>query len=138
EVFERFVRKAPFAVMTRILAQDFIGSHLDAIFDSNRELQYDYIVSFQAVAATVADVVLNFSDNFNQAYKEHQEELQVSRQSFYAKTRGVEPAVSEQIVKSSAERAVELQVSLDYRPWELLPDYRCFSIDGNVLPKSDK
>lgn len=138
QVFERFVRKAPFAVMTRILARNFIGSDLNAIFDSNREVQYDYIASFQAIAATVADVVLNFSDNFNQAYKEHQEELQVSRQSFYAKTRGIEPAVSEQIVKRSAERAVELQEALDFRHWELLPGYRCFSIDGNVLPKSDK
>lgn len=137
-IFDRFVNKAPFAVMTRVLIQDFIGSDLDRIFDSNRELQYDHIASFQAIAATVADVVLNFSDNFNQAYKKHQEELQVSRQSFYAKTRGIEPAVSEQMVARSAEQAVELQDALGFEHWELLPGYRCLTIDGNVLPKSDK
>lgn len=138
QVFDRFVDKAPFAVMTRVLAQDFIGSDLKCIFDDNRELQYDYIASFQSVAATVADVVLNFSENFNQAYKEHKEELDVSRQSFYAKTRGVEPAVSEAIVAHSAERAIAMQDALGFVPWDLLPGYRCLSIDGNVLAKSDK
>ncbi|MCA9142136.1 MAG: hypothetical protein KDB05_05095, partial [Planctomycetales bacterium] len=81
KIVDRFVEKAPLAVMTRVLAQDFIGSKLNRIFDDNRELQYDYVATFQAVAATVADVALNFSDNFNQAYKEHKEELEVSRQS---------------------------------------------------------
>ncbi len=138
DVFDRFVSKAPFAVMTRILAQDFIGSHLSRIFDENRKTQYDHVASFQAVAAAVSDVVLNFSENFNQAYKEHKEELNVSRQSFYAKTRGVEPAVSEGIVAHSAERSIAMQDALDFVPWELLPGYRCLSVDGNVLAKSDK
>ena len=138
KIVDRFVEKAPLAVMTRVLAQDFIGSKLNRIFDDNRELQYDYVATFQAVAATVADVALNFSDNFNQAYKEHKEELEVSRQSFYAKTRGVEPAVSEAIVLHSAERAIEMQEALEFGAWELLPGYRCLSVDGNVLAKSDK
>lgn len=138
KIFDRFVEKAPFAVMTRMLAQDFIGSNLNRIFDDNRELQYDYVATFAAVAATVADVALNFSDNFNQAYKEHKEELEVSRQSFYAKTRGVEPTVSEALVLHSAERAIEMQEALDFDAWELLPGYRCLSVDGNVLAKSDK
>ena len=138
KIFDRFVEKAPFAAMTRILAQDFIGSYLNRIFDDNREVQYDYVATFEGVAATVADVALNFSDNFNQAYKEHKEELEVSRQSFYAKTRGVEPAVSEAVVLHSAERAIEMQEALNFGTWELLPGYRCLSVDGNVLAKSDK
>ena len=138
KVFERFVEKAPFAVMTRALAQDFIGSELNRVFDGHREVQYDYMATFQAVAATVADVALNFSDNLNQAYKKHKDELNVTRQSFYAKTRGVEASVSEAIVKHSAERTIQLQDALGFVPWELLPGYRCLSIDGNVMAKSDK
>lgn len=138
EIFDRFVDKAPFAVMTRILTQDFIGSDLKRIFDDNRGVQYDYVATFQAVAATVADVVLNFSDNFNQAYIEHKDKLGVTRQSFYSKTRGIEPVVSEAVVAHSAERAVLIQDALKFEPWELLPGYRCFSVDGNVLAKSQK
>lgn len=138
EVFDRFVKKAPFAVMTRLLAQTFIGNELNRVFEDNRELQYDHVASFQAVAATVADVALNFSENFNQAYKEHKAELAVSRQSFYAKTRCVDPVVSEAVVAHSADRAIVLQEALDFRAWELLPGYRCLSVDGNALAKSDK
>jgi len=138
KIYDRFAEKAPFAVMAHVLSRSFIGDDLNDIFEENRELQYDYVASFQAVAATVADVVLNFSDNFNQAYKEHQEELQVSRQSFFAKTRGIEPAVSEAVVTHSAEQAIEMQKALGFEPWELLPGYRCLSVDGNVLAKSDK
>lgn len=138
EVFDRFVNKAPFAVMTRVLAQAFIGSDLNSLFEDNREKQYEYFATFEVVAATVADVALNFSDNFNQAYKEHKEELAVSRQSFYAKTRGVEPAVSEAIVSHSAMQTIQMQDALGFLPWELLPGYRCLAIDGNVLAKSDK
>jgi len=86
KVLNRFIEKAPFAVMTRILARDFIGSDLNRIFDDNRGAQDQYVATFQAVAVTVADVVLNFSDNFNQAYQEHKEELGISRQSSYART----------------------------------------------------
>lgn len=48
QVFDRFVIQAPFAVMTRVLIQDFIGSDLDRVFDSNRSVQYEHIASFQA------------------------------------------------------------------------------------------
>lgn len=138
KIFDRFVQKAPFAVMTRILTQDLIGSDLNIVFDENREKQYEYVATFQAVATAVADVALNFSDNFNQAYHEHKEKLDVTRQSFYAKTKGVEPAVSEAIVARSAERTIKIQDALGLTPWRLLPGYRCFAIDGNVLAKSDK
>ncbi|QDV44110.1 Transposase DDE domain protein [Stieleria neptunia] len=138
KVFDRFVTKAPFAVMTRALTQDFIGSDLQLVFDNNREKQYEYLATFQAVAMTVADVALDFSENFNQAYKEHKENLDVSRQSFYAKTRGIEPAVSESLVSHAAKRTIQMQDAMGFTPWELLPGYRCLSIDGNVLAKSDK
>lgn len=137
-MFERFVVKAPFAVMTRVLTHSYIGSELGALFEANREKQYEYLAGFQCIAATVADVALNFSDNFNQAYKEHKEELAVSRQSFYAKTRGVEPAVSESLISHSAKQTIEMQDALGFHPWELLAGYRCFAVDGNVLAKSDK
>jgi Transposase DDE domain len=138
EVFDRFCEAAPFAVMTRVLVEDFIGTRLDRVFEDHRQSQYEYIASFQAVAITVADVALRFCENFNQSYKKHAEELRVSVQSFYDKTRGVEPAVSEAMVAESAIRAAELQQALGMKHWEVIPGYRCLTVDGNVLSKSDK
>lgn len=137
-VLDRFCTTAPFAVMTRILVQDFIGTHINSLFEDNRQSQYEYLASFQSVAMTVADVALRFCENFNQSYKKHADELQVSVQSFYAKTRGVEPAVSEAMVAQSALRAVEIQDALGMQPWVVIPGYRCLTVDGNVLAKSEK
>jgi Transposase DDE domain len=137
-VLDRFCITAPFAVMTRILIQDFIGTHMNSLFEDNRQSQYEYIASFQSVAVTVADVALRFCENFNQSYKKHSDELRISAQSFYAKTRGVEPAVSEAMVAHSALRAIEIQDALGMQPWEVIPGYRCLTVDGNVLAKSEK
>lgn len=81
---------------------------------------------------------MRFCENFNQSYKKHADELKVSLQSFYAKTRGVEPAVSEALVEHSATRAIEIQDALGMQQWEVIPGYRCLTVDGNVLAKSDK
>lgn len=138
ELIERFGIAAPFALMTRVLAQDFVGQHLNGLFEEHRQAQYEYIATFSAVAMTVADVALKFSDNFNQAYKVHQHNLGVSIQSFYAKVNGVESPVSQALVRESASRTVALQDELEFHPWQIIPGYRCLAVDGNFLSKTDK
>lgn len=137
-LLEKYVRKCPFAVMTRALAQVFIADHLDDVFDEHREHQYEHQLKFSALATSVADVTLNFCENLNQAYKEHREELGVALTSYYEKVRCIRPSVSEAVVRHSAEKAIELQDALDFRPWQVLPGYQCFAVDGNHLPRTDK
>ena len=138
EVFERFGIAAPFALMTRLIAKQFIGNHLDGVFEEHRRTQYEYILTFSAVANAVADVAMNFSENFNQAYKVHKEDLSVSLQSFYDKIKGVESSVSEAVVQASAAQASDFQDQLGYAPWEVVAGYRCFAVDGNFLSKTHK
>lgn len=137
-LLEKFVQKCPFAVMTRSLAEAFIGDQLDDVFEEHREYQYESKLKFSALAFAVADVTLNFCENLNQAYKQHREQLGVEIASFYEKVRCTRPALSEAVVLHSAQRASELQDALDHRPWEVLPGYNCFDVDGNHLPKTDK
>lgn len=137
-VVEKFSVAAPFAVMTRVIAGAFISEELDKVFEEYRETQYSRTIKFSSIAVAVADVAMNFSDNFNQAYKIHREELGVAITSFYEKIKATETAVSEAVVAKSAEVASELQDALGYVPWEILPGYRVFGVDGNVLAKTDK
>lgn len=137
-LLEKFVGKCPFAVMTRMLAEDFIGKHLDQVFDERREHQYEHKLKFSALALAVADVTLNFCENLNQAYKQHRDQLGVEITSFYDKVRCTRPVLSEAVVEHSAQRARELQDAMGYQPWEVLPGYNCFDVDGNHLPKTDK
>ena len=138
KVFEKFSIAAPFAVMTRVVTGAFISEELDHVFEEHREYQYSKTVKFSAISLAVADVAMNFSDNFNQAYTTHREELGVAITSFYDKIKATETAVSEAVVARSAEVASELQDALGYVPWEVLPGYRVFGVDGNVLAKTDK
>ncbi len=138
DVFRRFTAKAPFAVMTRIVTQAVIAGELDAVFEQHREYQYEKDVKFSAVAMAVADVAMNFSENFNQAYKAHRQRLGVAITSFYDKIKATETAVSEALVAKSAEKAGQLQEALGFVPWEILPGYRVYGVDGNVLARTDK
>lgn len=42
------------------------------------------------------------------------------------------------MVARSAKQASEMQDALGILHWEVIPGYRCFSVDGNVLAKSEK
>ena len=138
DVLQKFIGKSPFAVMTRLATQAVIGEELDQVFDQHREQQYEKEVKFSAVAMAVGDVALSFSENFNQAYKVHRDQLGVSITSYYDKIKATETTVSEALVAKSAEKASQLQESLEFVPWEILPGYRVFGVDGNVLAKTDK
>ena len=138
KLIERFGVAAPIALMTRVLAQGFAGSSLDGVFEANRNSQYPFNAKFSAIALAVADVALCCSENFNQSYKKHKENLGISLQSFYSKINGTETSVSEATVSSSAAKAIALQDELNFRPWEIIRGYRFLAVDGNVLAKTDK
>ena len=134
----KFTKKCPFAVMTRVLCESFFSQHLDDVFEESREHQYENQLKFSAMALAVADVTLNFCDNLNQAYTSHREKLGVAISSFYDKVRCVRPALSEAVVRDSAEKTIALQDALGFQPWEVLHGYQVYDIDGNHLPRTDK
>lgn len=138
KLMNRFLSKCPFAVLTQAAVRGVIADGLDEIFEDNRSQQYERTLKFSAMATAVADVVLRFAENFRQAYTTHKENLRVSLTSFYNKINATELPTSEAIVARSAERSAELQDQLGFTPWQVLPGYRVYAIDGNHLPESDK
>ena len=138
KLMEAFLKKCPFAVLTQVAVRGVIADELDEIFEQNRSQQYERTLTFSAMATAVADVVLRFAENFRQAYATHKENLGVSLTSFYNKINATELQTSEAIVARSAERAAAIQDQLGFTPWEVLPGYRVYALDGNHLPESDK
>jgi hypothetical protein len=138
ELLSKFIAKSPFAVLTGLATQAVVESDLDQVFEEHREKQYTRRAKFSAVAMAVADVALGFSENFNQAYTASRKNLGICLQSFYDKINHTEPGVSEKVVEVSARRATGLQDALGLKRRKILPSYRVFGIDGNVLAKTDK
>lgn len=137
-VLNRFIEKNPLAVMTRTIIGCVIGEEFDSLFEENRSRQYNDTIKFSTIAMSMAEIALGTLENRNQAYLKYKKELQASSVAYYGKLNRIEPNVSEAVVRYSASQASGLMAELDFQPWEVLPGYRCFSIDGNHLQKTEK
>jgi hypothetical protein len=137
-VLERFIEKNPLAVMVRCLSGQLMCEELDQVFEQNRSQCYEDQLKFSALAATVAEIALGTVENPNQAYTAYREELGVSKTAYYDKLNHVETAISEGVVRFSAQQSTTLLKDLGCGAWEVLPGYRCVALDGNHLQKSEK
>jgi len=138
KVMERFVESRPLCVMTRCILGHLMTDDLDGVFAQCRQRQYQGDIKFSALAASVADVALNFCENFNQAYKKHKEELAASVVAYYGKLNRVEPSISEGVVQFAGRKASELHQAIGGELQEVLAGYKCSVLDGNHLRKSEK
>lgn len=137
-VLNRFIDKNPLAVMTRCIVGCLMDESLDMVFDENRSRQYQDTIKFSTVAMSVAEIALGTVKNRNQAYRKYKEQLGTSDVAYLGKLNRTEPSISEGVVRYSAEQAGELLDKLSFQPWQVLPGYRCFSLDGNHLQKTEK
>ncbi len=138
EVLGRFIKEDPLAVMTRCVVGGLMGDEVNEVFAQNRSRQYDDTIKFSTVATAMGEIALGTVENRNQAYRKYKEELQTSAVAFYGKLNRTEPSISEAMVAFSADKAGTLLDKLDFQPWEVLPGYRCFALDGNHLQKTEK
>lgn len=137
-VLDRFIEKDPLAVMTRCIVGTLMTDELDEVFDQHRCRQYHDTIKFSTVAMSMAEIALGTVENRNQAYRKYQQELRTSVEAYYGKLNRTEPSVSEAVVRYSAKQAGTLLEQLDFQPWHVLPGYRCYSLDGNHLQKTQK
>lgn len=138
QLLERFIHERPLCVMTRCILGHLMTHDLDDVFAQCRQRQYQGEIKFSALAASVADVALNFCPNFNQAYRQHQEQLAASLVAYYGKLKRVEPSISEGVVQFAGRKTSELLQALGSEPAAVLPGYRCAVLDGNHLGKTEK
>lgn len=138
DMLDRFVEKNPLTVMTRCIVGCLAGEALDAVFEENRSRQYDATIKFSAAAMSIAEIALGTLKNRNQAYYKYREQLGATAEAFYGKINRTEPKISEAVVHFSSQQAGALLDKLDFQSWEVLPGYRCFSLDGNHLQKTEK
>lgn len=135
EVFERFVERSPFSVMTRATLENlFADSFLDQVLHDHAETQYERELAFSAVATLLTQVVLRARPSVRDAYRRSEEALPATLKSVYEKLKRVEPAVGQELVRLTAQRA---EAVLRCWPEALRPDpvpgLRLRVLDGNYL-----
>lgn len=138
-MLERFVKDFPLAVMTRAVIGEMMDAQtFDQLFRDNRARQYDGTIKFSVLALTMSEIALGTTRNRNQAYLKYKAEIGATIEAYYTKLNRTEPKISEAVVAFSAERATDLMNHLDFEPWEVLPGFNAYSIDGNHLQKTEK
>jgi hypothetical protein len=134
EVFERFVEKAPVAVMVRgILERVLSADALDELFERVAERQYTRELLFSSVFELMNLVVCRIQPSIHAAYQENKESIETSLTAIYEKLSGIDTATSRALVGDTAEQlgAAVRQMNGACLPW--LPGYRVKVLDGNCI-----
>jgi IS4 transposase len=139
EVFKRFARKSPLAVMAQLVMQQALSPEwLNGLFEQHRERQYTRQLLFSTEVELMGLVALGMRPSLHAAAQAN-EELPVSLAALYDKVNHTEPELVRALVQGSAERLAPVMRPMKPRqevPWA--GGYRVRVLDGNHLAGSEK
>src|SRR3954451_16989378 len=108
-LFDRFVQRSPFAVMSRALLEHALCPRaLDALFERQAEEQYTRELLFSSVVDLMSLVVTCTYPSVRAAYLDEVVDLPVSLTSVYNKLQGLEDPVCAELVRHTARRLLPL------------------------------
>lgn len=133
-IFERFAQASPVTVMVRsAMERIFNPEKLDHLFEETAQRQYTRELLFSTVVNLMSLVVCCIRPSVSAAYKAYQKEIGVSKVALYSKLNGIEPRVSQALVRYSAQELGSVIEELGGKLPPPLPGYRVKIIDGNAL-----
>jgi hypothetical protein len=140
EVFSRFLKESPVAVMACALMERVLSPEkIDRIFAREAKMQYERDLLFSAVVDLMSEVVGGVRRSVNAAYeaKRRQQKITVSLRALYDKLQGVEERVNRALVRETAAEMAEIVRHLGGECVPLLAGYRVKILDGNALAKTE-
>jgi Transposase DDE domain len=136
-IFDRFVQGSPLSVMVRGTLEHALPSQdLDALFERTAQQQYTRELLFSSLVDLMGLVVCGVQPHVQAAFRDRAEQLPVTLKSVYEKLQRVEPAISTELVRFTADRCGALIEELGGCRQDWLPGYRVKVVDGNRLGAS--
>ena len=133
-VFQPFIEQSAVSVMFRGTLENIFGSErLDCIFETHAVRQHAGELLFSTCADLMSLVVLGSRKSVNAAYKALKERCEVSVNAIYDKLAGIEPVVSEELVRETAADLMEVVDRLGAKRKSPLRGYDVRILDGNHL-----
>jgi hypothetical protein len=138
EILQRFLDRAPVAVMVRAAIARTVGhSVLDGIFERHAGAQYTRELAFSTLTRLMTRVVFCTYPSVNAAYR-HAEDLPVSITSVYNKLNGLETGLSQALVAETARSMDQVLAALPGAPADRpVAGLRLRTLDGNFLAGTD-
>lgn len=134
DLLERFIQKAPVAVLTqaclrRVLADDAVNK----IFENHARRQYTKELAFSTLIQLMAKVTFGTYPSVHAAYR-FTEDLPVSITAVYDKLRCLETGTSQALVAETAQSFADLLAALPTPPChDPIAGLRVRILDGNAL-----
>jgi hypothetical protein len=137
-LFEHFVEASPLTVMMRaIMERIFAVDKLDALFEQVADRQYTRTLLFSSVVGLMGLVVSGIHPSVSAAYKALEKMIGVSRPALYGKLNGLEPGISQALVRYSDAELQPLIEALGGAAEAPLTGYSIRIADGNLLGPTD-
>ncbi len=136
--FKKFVEASPVSVMVQgALERLFDPSKVEQVFDDYAVRQYTKDLTFDQCIRIMSDVVFQVTPSVGAWYKNHGDELDVTRQAVYDKLKHMELPISAGLVRYSYVELLPVAKAMGIRPQPLLTGYRVRALDGNHLSGTD-
>jgi hypothetical protein len=136
-IFHRFVQRSPVSVMVRgTLEHALPAEALNALFERTAQRQYTHELLFSSLVDLMGLVVCGMQPHIQAAFRDQAERIPVSLKSVYEKLQRVEPGISAELVRFTAQRCGPLVSDLGGTRKSWLPGYRIKIVDGNHLGAS--
>jgi hypothetical protein len=134
DVFERFARLSPVAVMARAALEHALAPEaIDALFERTAQRQYTRTLLFSSVVDLMGSVVARVQPAINAAYRARADALGVSLRAVYDKLDRTEPGISAELVRHTARALGPVIAAMGGERAAWLPGYTVKILDGNHL-----
>ena len=138
EVFERFVKKSPVAVMAHALMERvFPPTFLDDWFAQTADRQYTRTLLFSTLFDLMSQVVCGMHASVGSAYQADEASIGVSVQAVYDKLTRLEVTTSAELVRHTAMTLTPFIDELGAARSPVFPGYRLKILDGNCLAATE-
>lgn len=134
----QFAKEAPIATMVRGLMANILSpAELNAIFRQTAKRQHESPLLFSTIVDLLGLVVSKAQSSLHAAYQTRRQEWSVSVAALYEKVARVEPPVSRELVRRTAQRMREVVVALEPNQPPFLPGYEVRIVDGSHLAATE-
>ena len=134
EIFERFVEQTPVTVMVRaIMERSFEPEQLEKLFEDTAQEQYTKKLLFSNVVGLMSLVVCGMYPSVGAAYRGYEKVIGVSKVALYAKINGLEPRISQALVRYSSEQLSAVKAEFSEGNKSILEGYEVRIVDGNHI-----
>jgi hypothetical protein len=133
-VFAKFIEQSPVSVMFRGTLENVLAAErLNHIFAATAQRQYCHQLMFSTCAELLAAVVSRMRRSVHAAYRAEADRIAVSVRAVYDKLAGIEPAVSEALVRETAKDLTAIMDQLHVHKPGPFPGWEFRIADGNYL-----